>query len=188
MYEVERKVKAEHDPLRTRLEAVGATHTTTLTQEDTYYNAPDRDFAQTDEALRIRREHDAERKTEHTVVTYKGPLVDTESKTRKEAETTVDDGDAMAKILRGLGYKPAATVTKQRERYEYQQCVITLDSVTGIGEFIEVEYAEPVSEAEIATAREQVTTCLQALAVDSTKSIQQSYLELVLAASATGED
>lgn len=188
MYEVERKVKAEHDPLRRRLETVGAAHTATLTQEDTYYNAPDRDFARTDEALRIRREHDAQRETAHVVVTYKGPLVDTQSKTRKEAETTVDDGDAMAAVLHGLGYEPAATVTKRREQYEYQDCFITLDRVTGIGEFIEVEYAEPVSEAEIPTARERVTTCLQALDVDSTKSIQQSYLELVLAANATEKD
>ncbi|GAB3679465.1 class IV adenylate cyclase [Salinarchaeum chitinilyticum] len=55
MYEVEVKVEADHDAIRERLPAE-AEPLGTVEQVDTYYDAPHRDFAETDEALRLRRE------------------------------------------------------------------------------------------------------------------------------------
>ena len=74
MYEVELKVRADHDAVRERLAAVDAAPRGAVVQRDTYYDAPHRDFAETDEALRVRRvetEGDVESR-----LTYKGPLVD----------------------------------------------------------------------------------------------------------------
>jgi adenylate cyclase class 2 len=52
-------------------------------QVDEYYAHPSRDFAITDEALRLRTENDL------TVITYKGPKLDKETKTREEFEVSI---------------------------------------------------------------------------------------------------
>lgn len=207
MFEVELKLRAAHGPIRERLEAMDARNVGRVTQVDTYYNAPDRDFATTDEALRLREESDTggqsagERASEDSgesdtdapvgdeggtdervLLTYKGSLVDDSSKTRTEAETRVVDGDAVRNILAGLGYDAAATVEKRRDRYAVADCRVTLDRVSGIGEFVEVEYHEPVVEGDIDGARGAVTDLVTALGLDPAASIQTSYLGLQLAA------
>jgi adenylate cyclase class 2 len=177
MYEVEVKVRATHEPVRERLETLGATAQGTVRQVDTYYDAPDREFAETDEALRIRREEPANGEPVARV-TYKGPLIEAESKTREEAETVVADDEAMAAILAGLGYEPAATVEKHRERFAYDGYDVTLDDVAGLGEFVEVE-AE--TDGEVEPVREGAYEVLEALDLDPEEQLRTSYLGLLLA-------
>jgi len=194
MYEVEMKLRADHDQLREQLTAMDADHVGGVTQADTYYDAPDRDFAETDEAFRVRHEtthggggRDSDRSgvstnDERVLLTYKGPLVDDRSKTREEAETRVAEEAQLRAILAGLGYEPAATVQKKRDRYEVGGCRVTLDRVDEVGEFVEVEHHDPVAETEIEGAREAVTDLLVELGLDPEERIQTSYLGLVLAA------
>ena len=185
MYEVELKVATDHDSVESRLESVGATHVETVIQEDTYYNAPDRDFVETDEALRIRRE-DPEDGPARTAVTYKGPLVDAHSKTRAEAETYVDDAEAMHAILTGLGYDASATVTKHRARYELGGCTVALDTIEGLGEYVEVELEtdEELSSDDgddaLASLRGEAVSVLRELGLDPDEQIRTSYLDLLL--------
>lgn len=191
MYEVERKLQAEHGVVRGRLTGLDADHVGQVTQTDTYYNAPDRDFAATDEALRVRREADGpepeggagdrRESAERVLLTYKGPLVDDVSKTREEAETRVVDGDQLRSILTGLGYDAVATVRKERDRYAVGDCLVTLDRVTDLGEFVEVEYHDPVPEGEINRAQESVASLLGELGLDPGAAIRASYLGLLLA-------
>ena len=55
MIEVEVKAKIENfDTMRKKLDELGAKKTKTESQEDLYFNSPIVDFAETDEALRIR--------------------------------------------------------------------------------------------------------------------------------------
>lgn len=177
MYEVELKVRTDHETVRERLADTDATRRETVEQIDTYYDAPDRDFAETDEALRIRTER-ADGVT--TRLTYKGPLVEAASKTRKEAETAVEDADAMADILSGLGYEPAAEVRKERVRYDFRGYTVTLDSVDGLGEFVEVETE---TETDVATARNGARDVMDTLGLDPDEQIRTSYLGLLLDAS-----
>jgi adenylate cyclase class 2 len=196
MYEVELKVRADHAVVRDRLAELGAAHVERVEQADTYYDAPHRDFAETDEALRVRRETvvpadesaseqttaDAAAEREaptETRVTYKGPLVDDTSKTRQEFETGVADGETMGNVLAGLGFEPAAVVEKTRDRYRLDDYVVTLDSVAGVGEFVEVEREVP--ESEVATAREGAFELLERLGLDPDDTIRTSYLGMVLA-------
>ncbi|MFO7925219.1 MAG: class IV adenylate cyclase [Halobacteriota archaeon] len=174
MYEVELKLRVEHQDLRERLATIDAKPVGTVTQVDTYYNHLTRNFAETDEALRIRRETtDSEKKAK---LTYKGPLVDADSKTREELETSVGDEEIMAAILESVGFDPAATVEKTRERFRCGEYTVTLDSVTGLGEFIEVE-----TEAEkIDPAREGAVELLERLDLDPDQGIRRSYLGLLL--------
>jgi len=192
MYEVELKVRAEHEQVQARLDDLDATLVERIHQEDTYYDPPDRDFAQTDEALRIRRHSDGE--DERTLLTYKGPLIDSESKTRQEAETEFEDDEAMQSILDGLGYEPVATVSKERVRYSLGDCTITLDTVDGLGEFVEVELetdADLETEARsgdegerpqesLDVLRGQAIDLLEELDLDSDEQIRTSYLSLLL--------
>jgi len=177
MYEVELKVPADHETVRAGLEQAGASHVESVTQEDTYYDAPDRDFVETDEALRIRRETTSGGES-RTAVTYKGPLVDENSKTREEAETYVEDDEAMHAVLSGLGYDAAATVTKERERYHLDGCTVTLDAVEGLDEFVEIELE--ADEQAISDARSRAATVLETLGLDPDNQIRTSYLELLL--------
>jgi adenylate cyclase class 2 len=176
MYEVELKVRASHDVVRERLDALDAERVDAVTQVDTYYDAPHRDFAETDEALRIRRE---ERDGESTTrVTYKGPLVEAASKTRKEVETGVADADRFDDILAALGFSPAAVVEKERERYALDGYTVTLDTVAGLGEFVEIEREAP--EAEVETVREGAVARLRDLGLDPDDQIRTSYLGLLI--------
>jgi len=178
MYEVELKCRADHDALRDRLAELGAAHVDSRTQTDTYYDAPHREFAETDEALRIRHEQPADGEAV-TKVTYKGPLIEQESKTREEHETTVDSESALEGILSGLGFEPAATVEKDREFYALEGYTITLDAVRGLGEFVEVE--GEATEAEVERVREGAVDLLSELGLDASEQIRTSYLGLLLA-------
>jgi adenylate cyclase class 2 len=184
MYEVEVKVPADHDAVRERLAAVGAESLGMVTQRDTYYDAPHRSFAETDEALRIRRIHEevtADAPGE-TRVTYKGPLVDAASKTRREHETGVDDGETMDSLLRALGFEPAAVVEKTRSRFRVDGYTVTLDRVTDVGDYVEVE-----TESEtVDRAREGAFDLLADLGLDPENQVRTSYLGLLLAETTEG--
>lgn len=179
MYEVELKVPADHETVRARLEQAGASHVESVTQEDTYYDAPDRDFVDTDEALRIRRETTDDSES-RTAVTYKGPLVDEHSKTREEAEVYVEDDDAMHAVLTGLDYDAAATVTKHRDQYHLDGATVTLDAVEGLGEFVEVELEAESDEQALSAARSHAVSTLETLGLDPDNQIRTSYLDLLL--------
>ena len=195
MYEVEIKVPADLDATRERLREVGAERVAAKRQRDTYYDAPHREFAETDEALRIRREtplaEDGGSSSEDgggaatapdapATVTYKGPLLDAASKTRAEHETGVDDGEALAAVLSGLGFEPAATVEKRREFWSYDGFTVTLDAVTGLDEYVEIE-REVEAESEVDAARDAAVEALDRLGLDAADQVRTSYLGLLLA-------
>ncbi|MGM0370875.1 MAG: class IV adenylate cyclase [Halobacteriota archaeon] len=176
MYEVEMKVQAAHEPVRAALEREGARSLGRVEQVDVYFDAPHRDFAARDEALRLREETDPEGTI--TALTYKGPKVDATSKTRQEFETTVGSREKMQAALSALGFEPAATVEKTRERFELDGIVVSLDTVSGLGQFVEAE-AE-ATEADIETTRDTVTAVLSRLDLDPEAQIRRSYLGLLL--------
>lgn len=182
MYEVELKVRAEHGPVRERLAALGADPVDAVLQRDTYYDAPDRSFAETDEALRIRRERPRNGGETETAITYKGPKVDDESKTREEHQTGVTDPAAAEGILEGLGYEAAATVRKERERFAVEELTVTLDDVDGLGTFVEVEL-DVETESAVPEARDRAFEALETLGLDPEEGIRTSYLGLRLGAS-----
>ena len=111
MIEVEVKVKADHEKVRSILKKIGAVKVRVENQSDTYFAAPHRDFAETDEALRIRYLDG------QAVLTYKGPKLDGVSKTREELETPVDEVTT-TRVLHALGFSEAGIVRKIREVFK----------------------------------------------------------------------
>ena len=180
MLEVEMKFPVvDFSTFRDRLASAGVQDPAAHHEEDHYFNAPDRDFARTDEALRLRRIGAANR------VTYKGPKQDAQTKTRTEIEVPIADGDQAANdfidLLTHLGYRPVAVVRKKRHTYRLEvdgfPLEVCLDEVEELGRFAELEILAPPERLEAARAVLLKTAARFGLAA----SERRSYLELLLA-------
>lgn len=200
MYEIEVKVPADLPQVRDRLTSIGVSTAEEVTQVDTYFDPPHRSFAETDEALRVRRERRSG--DVHVRVTYKGPLLEAESKSRAEFETTVGDGDTLETIFERLGFDAVETVRKTRTRYRVDGYTVSLDEVAGAGTFVEVEREVDLEESEsaetagdagsdeggpeerisreVASVREGAFDVLRRIDLDPDDQIRTSYLELIL--------
>jgi adenylate cyclase class 2 len=180
MLEIEMKFPVgDFTTLEQRLAELGATPGATLDEEDHYFNAPDRDFARTDEALRIRRIGEA------NFVTYKGPKRDAQTKTRTEVEVPLGGGDAVAadfgRLLMHLGYRSVALVRKRRRVYHLRRdrfaLEATLDTVEGVGTFAEIEIVAP--ETDLDAAKAVLLETAKELGLGASE--RRSYLEMLLA-------
>ncbi|TWT99557.1 CYTH domain protein [Botrimarina colliarenosi] len=162
--------------LRERLAALGAAEHPAVTQSDAYYNHPARDFAQTDEALRIRTVGD------DSVVTYKGPKQGGGAKTRFELELPLADAtaDGWGEVLTRLGFRSVATVRKSRTPFTLQRdgrsFELTIDEVEGLGVFSEVETIADEADRD---AAEQAVQGLAA-ELELSDAEPRSYLEMLL--------
>lgn len=179
MLEIEMKFPvANFQPIEAMLHHWRASTAHHRTDADRYFNAPDRDFGKTDEALRIRSIGS------QNVVTYKGPKTDPLTKTRSEIEVPLGDGpevvEKFAQILIKLGYRFVALVEKQRTIYYWQRSgfdlEICLDEVQGLGKFVELEIIAPPEHLE--SARSVLFEVAGQLQL--TKSERRSYLEMLL--------
>lgn len=179
MLEIELKFRADDwAGVRATLAAWGAEPLGTRDEADHYFNAPDRDFAQTDEALRLR--HVGGR----TNFTYKGPKRAAATKTRLEIEVPLADGpgpaDAARRMLVALGYRPVAVVSKRRELFGFARggfdLLACLDEVEGVGRFVELEVV--ADEAAFDAAQAAVLSAAAGLGL--TQPEMRSYLRLLL--------
>lgn len=123
----------DHEDVKSRLESEGACFSGTQDEVDIYFNHPERNFAVTDEALRIRSVNGNCR------LTYKGPKVSKLTKARIEHETGVDSFEALKNIILSLGFTVSGSVEKRRSIYILNDVEICLDSVEGLGNFVEIE-------------------------------------------------
>jgi len=172
MIEIEIKARADHEELRKILKQAGAALEKTVEQSDSYYNAPHRDFALTDEALRLRDQGG------QIYMTYKGKKLDPGSKTRKEVEVEVADLKKTEEILLSLGFNKTLEVHKTREIYHLDGAEICLDRVEGLGDFVELETLA-ISDADIEARRDQLIAIKRGLGIKG-DLIRESYLEMLL--------
>jgi len=186
MLEIEVKCPVrDFAPVKRRLAEWGANADPPRQEADHYFNAPDRDFARTDEALRLRRIG------QQNWITYKGPKLDKQTKTRTEIELPLGDGDQtaddFARVVQHLGYRPVAVVRKERTCYHAKRdgfdLEITLDSVAGLGRYVEVEIRG--DEQSYGAARACLVRTVADLGLADTE--RRSYLELLLAQAAVTE-
>jgi adenylate cyclase class 2 len=178
-YEVEQKFPV-HDlaAIEARLVALGARPGASIQQLDRYFAHPCRDFAQTDEALRIRQVGP------RCFVTYKGPKIDPTTKTRREIELPLSDApEGVAQwtvLLEALGFKPVAEVRKSRQlahlSWQGADVEIALDQVDGVGTFVEFELTADAQGLE--RAKSQILSLAAELGLAGAE--RRSYLELLL--------
>lgn len=176
MIEVEMKAKIiDNITAFEKIKEIGGIYSHTEKQHDIYFNAPDKDYKETDEALRIREiphDNDFER-----ILTYKGPKIDSKSKTRKEVEVNIDDTDKMTEILVNLGFKPSAIVNKVRRIFKYDEYTITIDKLDKLGYYMEIEYVACEDE-NIENIRNNIIEVFEKLEITSGFE-RTSYLELL---------
>lgn len=138
MIEVEVKAKIKSfEEIKEKLAKINAKKTKTEHQEDRYFNSPLNDFAKTDEALRIRKIITLNE--ESIFITYKGPKINTESKTREEIEMNIEDENKCSKIFERLGFTEVRSVIKDREYFQIKNYEISLDDVKGLNPYMEIE-------------------------------------------------
>lgn len=162
--------------LEQRLRELNAQPVGTLAQADEYFAHPARDFAATDEALRVRAEGP------RRVLTYKGPKAAAAVKIREEIEAdfAADQETALKRILNQLGFRSVAVVAKTRQSWalEYggQQLKVEVDEVESLGSFVEIE---ALTDAAGITAAEAAILNL-AGELQLTRASRASYLALLL--------
>jgi adenylate cyclase class 2 len=178
-YEVEQKFPvADLSAVEAKLVQLGATVSEPRCEVDLYFAHPARDFASTDEALRIRRVGGS------ASITYKGPKIDATTKTRREIELPLSPPDEAAAgwedLLQALGFQPVGEVRKRRRRatvpWQGRQITATLDDVDEVGTYVELELVAEARDVEPAKA------CIASLAAGLGLSggLRRSYLELLL--------
>ena len=185
MYEVELKFAvSERAALERRLVEMGGQLAEPQEQVDRYFAHPCRDFAQTDEALRLRRVGDS------VAITWKGPRIDAATKTRREIEldvaplsATLHAGPTLSswtELLEALGFRRVLEVAKRRQpvRLVWQgaEVDVALDTVAELGEFLELEIM--AEQGEVPGARACLESLAQELGLGATE--RRSYLELIL--------
>jgi adenylate cyclase class 2 len=179
-FEVEVKYRSvDHDELRRRLSEQGASPGPTEFQEDVYLRHPTRDFAVTNEALRLRRNGTENR------ITYKGPRRAGPTKTREEIEIPVAQGEGafrqLSRLFENLGFQPVATIRKTRSIYFLadppHEIEVTLDHLERLGDFAEIEI---VADAESDLPAAQAAVLSLAAELGLTEVEPRSYLRMLL--------
>lgn len=179
MYEVELKFPlSDPERLRRELDDLGAQPGDAVEQVDRYFSHPLRDFGQSDEAFRIRQIGDTNR------MTYKGPKLDPQVKTRREIEIVFgesrDDAERFAEMLQLLGFREVRTVRKSRVpwqlSWEGRSVEVSLDEVAELGTFAEIETGA-VDESRD-TARDAILRLAERLKLANSE--RRSYLSLLL--------
>ncbi|MEZ6135880.1 MAG: class IV adenylate cyclase [Pirellulaceae bacterium] len=181
-WEVEQKYHvADGNSLVQRLTEHGFVQMHTEQHADTYFRHPSRDFNARGEAFRLRLVD------ERACVTYKGPCIDAEVKTRPEIELSIvaAEESQWRIMFAHLGFQPVPTVTKTRRIFApsaassaWRNVVVALDQVEQLGEFAEVELLVQ-NRDELNLAQQRIAALSQRLGLDHIEP--RSYLSQLLA-------
>lgn len=170
---IEAEVKApleDADAFRARLLDWGAKPAGSVQQVDRYFDHPTRSFGETDEALRVREQAGATR------LTYKGPRLEEETKSREEYDVGIEDADMLEDLLEALGFEHAATVVKHRSFFTRGDITATIDEVDGLGTYAEIETV--VEGKDLDEASQTLLDLAKELELDELE--RRSYLELLI--------
>lgn len=179
MLEVEVKVRVSIDETLKKLYELGYKRGTTVYELDTYFNGLEKDLKKEDKALRIREHRDVDTGVTKYVLNFKGPKVDETTLTREETQFTVPSFEHGEIVLRGLGFAPAGHVEKTRIHMEKERVRCCLDSVTGLGDFLEVEIMAE-GEDGYEKAVKEIEEVLKSLNLSMEDTVKHSYLSMLM--------
>ena len=153
-----------------------------VTDCDMFFQHPCRNFVQTDECLRLRSRIFSDGTSEHSL-TYKGPKIDTLTKTRQEIEVSIAEPEHWENLLNALGFRKSASLQKFRRRQKmtvnHRQIDFVLDTLPTLPEssrvFLEMETL--ASEEELEECRTLLLDIAEQLGLS--EPIRDSYLKLV---------
>ena len=138
--EIEAKIKvADLGEFGKRLEQVAGRLQSRVIQRDFYYDRAVEPLQGAGSGLRLRQETDHS-KREKNVLCFKGPVNHSGSlKEREEIEFEVRDTRKVQDFLHALGYDLCLTFEKHRTVWLLDECVVCLDQVVELGDYIEIE-------------------------------------------------
>lgn len=151
-------------------------------QTDYYFSSPIRNFAISDEALRI-RQIQARSGKEKIELTYKGPKLGETMKIREEITLETSNSTNAKKFLQNLGFQVVAVVKKKRTNWFVNELTISVDEVKNLGSFLEIEILKPTDNSEkIHKSKEQIISLVKKILPNwSGEDERKSYLELLMA-------
>lgn len=160
----------------------GTTFSAPVVENDSFFQHPCRNFVETDECLRIRERHFEDHSCLY-FLTYKGPKIDTHTKTRQEIEMPLDEPELCKAMLTSLGFCHAASVQKFRRRMKLtvnnREVDVVFDTLPDLPEssrcFVELETMASANEVE--ACRSLLLDLAEQLALS--EPIRDSYLKLV---------
>lgn len=183
--EVEIKLKIREGgmvSLQNALKSQGFVTGDTVIESDLYYTSSHHDFIRLDEALRVRTIETLRNGTVESVssvLTYKGPKLDQRSMARKELETSIGDATVCDEILRSIGFSPVPPVRKKRQHFLKEDVTACIDSVDGLGDYLELEIIVP-SESQRETALKRIEALLIFLGYSMSDTTRISYLSMLM--------
>jgi adenylate cyclase, class 2 len=169
--EIETKLQVEdHDSVRAQLKECGASRIGNYLETNIFFDKVDRALLATDRGLRLRIARDTETHSNQFTLTYKGPRLPGQVKSREEHELSVDSSEETAAILECLDFRKVFSFEKKRERWKLDGCMIELDEVPHLGYFVEIEGPS-----------EQAVLALHAkLNLNNQSMIKASYVALLM--------
>lgn len=177
MIEAEMKCKIQDkDAVFRKLLSLGFQEDFHVKETDTYFDNEQGVIRTGDSALRIRETIDLSDGRRLSMITFKGKKMDLTSMTRPEFETEVESADTMEAILNALGYrKVQPVVVKERTQFSLEEMHACLDTVEGLGDFLELEVmVETESERDDTLIR--IEDMLETLGFSLPDTTTTSYL------------
>lgn len=158
-----------NDKVEKVLVRLGARKVSEGEMEDFYFAHPGRDFSKTDEALRLRKLEGG------SELTYKGPRMTAENlKAREEITLRTDNPLAVQRIVERLGFREAYVVKKSRTCFLLDKIRVELDTIAGLGEFVELELMTEAPER----SEELLEVARTELGLE--KPEKRTYLEMLI--------
>lgn len=170
----EREIKFRvpgHEGIRTRLIGLGADLSGRRREWNAIYDRPDSPLRDRGCALRLRLLREADSPHPRCLMTFKGPATGTTLRQRPEHEIVVSDFDEAARLLHALGFRLQIGFEKTRETWVLAGCRVELDTLPGLGCFVEIEGPD---EGSIRTVAER-------LGFATDQALPQTYLEMLSA-------
>lgn len=145
-------------------------------QKDVYFNVSGRDSMSTKECLRIRSEDT------RTELTYKAPSNSTESSqnhfSKKEINVELKSDKEMYELLIAIGCEVLAVVEKSRQTYVLDKLTIAIDTVAGLGNFVEVEALVASEQKEEALTA--INLAAKNLGLQESATVNEPYRDLIV--------
>ena len=183
MIECEVKLKIEKPKeIIDKLTALDFVECDQLTETDTYFDNRNNEIRDNDSALRVRETVNHTTSQTYSQINFKGKRLDKKTMSRPEYESEVDSAETMIKILGNLGYNPVSPkVIKNRKIMRSHSITACVDSVEGLGDFLELEViveTEKEKEQEL-TRIEGILASLGYSINDTTTTSYLSALQLI---------
>lgn len=183
MIEVEIKLPiaspADLEIIRTELLKIGFAESRRLEEHDTYFDNSRGEIRTGGQALRVRETKDGLTGAVRAQINFKGKKLDTQTMTRQELETGVENGAVCREILQAIGYAPVRPeVVKDRLMLQKDSMTACLDSVHGLGDFLELEILV-AGEKERLDALCRIEKLLNYLGYQVSDTVRTSYLSML---------